>query len=307
MGAPGRYRIHTVAEVTGIASATLRAWERRYGVPTPTRSAAAYRLYSDHDVDLIKKMRDNLASGVAAAEAARLVLAGEDQPQLTVPEADPFVASRDRIIDAVVRFHPEGLEEEVRRALTLGAAMHIFDRTLGPAMRAIGDLWHQGKVSVAQEHLASQVVGAAMADMLRFAQPTEAERRAVLACFADEDHGLGLYGVALRFASWGLRVVNLGARTPPSAVGSVVQALAPDLVGLSCSVAPEPARARELIDAYADACRTTAWIVGGPGAAGMERLIEARGGIYVDRDLSEARAEIERAIASRHRARKRSP
>lgn len=306
MGSPGRYRIHTVAEVTGIASATLRAWERRYGVPAPTRSAAAYRLYSDHDVEVIKKMRDHLATGVAAAEAARLVLAGEEQPRVVVGEADPFVAARDRIVDAVVRFHPEGLEEEVRRALSLGPAAHIFDKTLGPALRTIGDLWHQGKVSVAQEHLASQVIGAALSDMLRFSQPTEAERRAVLACFADEEHGLGLYGVALRFVSWGLRVVNLGARTPPSAVGSVVQALSPDLVALSCSMAPEPARARELVDAYADACRSSAWIVGGSGAAGMKRLIEARGGIYVDRELSEVRAEIERAIASRHRSRKRT-
>ena len=39
----GRYRIQSVAEMTGVSAATLRAWERRYGIPAPRRTAAAYR------------------------------------------------------------------------------------------------------------------------------------------------------------------------------------------------------------------------------------------------------------------------
>ena len=46
----GRYRINVVAELTGVPAATLRAWERRYGIPTPARTASSYRLYSDVDV-----------------------------------------------------------------------------------------------------------------------------------------------------------------------------------------------------------------------------------------------------------------
>ncbi|WP_434422398.1 MerR family transcriptional regulator [Nannocystis pusilla] len=46
----GRYRIQSVAEMTGVSAATLRAWERRYGLPAPRRSSSAYRLYSDRDV-----------------------------------------------------------------------------------------------------------------------------------------------------------------------------------------------------------------------------------------------------------------
>ena len=48
-----RYRIRAVAELTGVSTATLRAWERRYGVPTPSRTASAYRLYGDEDVALV--------------------------------------------------------------------------------------------------------------------------------------------------------------------------------------------------------------------------------------------------------------
>ena len=52
----GKYRIHTVAEMTGVPAATLRAWERRYGVPVPARTSSAYRVYSDADIALIRRV-----------------------------------------------------------------------------------------------------------------------------------------------------------------------------------------------------------------------------------------------------------
>ena len=50
MNTEPRYRINAVAEMTGVPAPTLRAWERRYGIPRPGRSESSYRLYSDADV-----------------------------------------------------------------------------------------------------------------------------------------------------------------------------------------------------------------------------------------------------------------
>jgi len=304
------YRIRTVSEVTGVSSATLRAWERRYGVPAPSRTPSAYRLYSEEDVALIIKMRDHVKAGMAPAEAARVLLSepasAAPHPAtsgLPHPEGDPFIAASIRIVDATKRFDPDALEDEVSKTLTLGPAVGIFERTLGPALREIGDLWHAGTITVAQEHLASNVLGGTLIHLLRLAQPADATRRIALACFADEDHVLGLYGVGLRFASWGYRTLMLGARTPPPAIARVVDSLAPDLVGLSVTIPPPPPRARELVDAYADACRSTAWVIGGDGAEAMRSWIEERGGICVGRDLSSARQNIERAVAANKRRR----
>ena len=44
------YTIKRAAELTGISVATLRAWERRYGVVHPQRSDGGYRLYGPDDV-----------------------------------------------------------------------------------------------------------------------------------------------------------------------------------------------------------------------------------------------------------------
>lgn len=306
------YRIRTVSELTSVSSATLRAWERRYGVPAPSRTASAYRLYSDEDVALIIKMRDLVKSGTAPAEASRALLgeiavAANDSFSAAsgapIVEKDPYEQATDRIIDAVRRFDPDALEEEVSKTLTLGPAVSIYDRTIGPALIQIGDLWHAGAVTVAQEHLASNVLGGTLVHLLRLAQPADATRRIVLACFAEEEHVLGLYGAGLRFASWGYRTLMLGASTPPTAIARIVDALSPDLVGLSASMMVPPPRARELVDAYADACHSTPWLVGGEAAESMRSWIENRGGLCVARDLAGARQSIEKAVLASKRKR----
>lgn len=301
-----RYRIQAVSKLCGVPPATLRAWERRYGVPAPARTASAYRLYGDEDIALISKMRDLVKGGMAAAEAARTVLSEASRsPVPDVPEddQDPFGDAADRIVDAVVRFDPEGLEREVNRALALGPAISIFENTLAPAMREIGNLWHEGTLTVAQEHLASNLIGGTLVHLLRLTQPVGPSRRAALACFADEDHTLGLYGIGLRFTSWSFRTLLLGARTPPAAIARVVDTLDPDVVALSATLVPPSANARELIDAYADACRSTVWIVGGAGSLAMRSWIEGRGGIVGSDDPLDVRKALERALRSRKRAR----
>lgn len=245
---------------------------------------------------------------MAAAEAARTALSASASPthrEAPREEEDPFGAARDRIIDAVMRFDPDALEREVNKALSLGSAVTIADNTLGPALRSVGDLWHEGVITVAQEHLATSTIGSTLLHMLRLVQPTESSRRVVLACFSDEDHTLGLYAVGLRFAAWGMRTLILGPRTPPSAIARVVEALSPDLVALSTSITPSASLARELIDAYADACRGTVWIVGGSGAAAMAPWIEARGGLIAPEDQMELRRIVEAAI--RANKKRRSP
>jgi DNA-binding transcriptional MerR regulator len=297
-------RIRAVSELVGVSTATLRAWERRYGVPAPARTASAYRLYSDADVQLIRRMRDLVQGGMAPAEAARHVREESPvaAPAAPVDGGDPYAAARDRIVEATVQCNPDALQLEVSRALSLGPAVSIFERTLGPALQRIGDLWHDGAITIAQEHLASQILAGTLSDLLRLAQPADASRRVALACFADEEHALPLHGVALRFASWGFRTVMIGPRTPPAAIGRVVETLAPDVVALSSTMPPSPPRARELCDAYADACRGVVWMVGGQAAEGMRTWIEARGGLVASGTPADQRKQVDKALAERRRS-----
>src|SRR5690606_22752671 len=109
-------------------------------------------------------------------------------------------------------------------------------------------------------------------------------RVALLACFADELHSGALYGIGFRLLDWGCRVATLGALTPPSGLAPAVRKLKPKLVGLSVTMAPEPARARELVEGYAMACRGTPWVVGGRGVSAISDLVRECGGRVAERD-----------------------
>jgi len=102
----------------------------------------------------------------------------------------------------------------------------------------VGDRWHAGTLTVAQEHLVSQVVRARMVGLLHAAPGSGGARHGVLACLPDELHEVGLLGAALRLRHAGLRVTVLGQRMPAVDLSRLVQALRPDFVGLSAVTDP---------------------------------------------------------------------
>ena len=73
-------RIGELARRTGHSPDVLRAWERRYGLLQPVRSAGNYRLYSSADEERVRAMTLHLAAGLPAGEAARLVRAERVRP-----------------------------------------------------------------------------------------------------------------------------------------------------------------------------------------------------------------------------------
>ncbi|RLT46130.1 MAG: MerR family transcriptional regulator [Chloroflexi bacterium] len=68
------YNVKAVANLVGIAPVTLRAWERRYGLPTPLRGSQGYRLYSDYDVRTLLWLKARTAEGLSISRAAEQLL-----------------------------------------------------------------------------------------------------------------------------------------------------------------------------------------------------------------------------------------
>ncbi len=294
-----RYRIQVVSQMTGVSTATLRAWERRYGFPSPGRSASAYRLYSQRDVDLVRRMQALLEKGLSPSEAARQVLDETPAAEPIGATDDPYDLAVRRILAAVESLDTNALQIELRRALLLDSGIVAYQRILRPALVEIGALWHAGKISVASEHFASHLIASSLLDLMRLtAVPQDAER-VLLACFPEEQHVIPLYGAGLELASWGYRPVVLGARTPASAIARGIEAIRPALVGLSVTISPGSAgHAREIVDAYADACRDVPWVVGGAAAPTVGTFVEARGGHVMPSSPEEARRLVERVVAA---------
>jgi DNA-binding transcriptional MerR regulator/methylmalonyl-CoA mutase cobalamin-binding subunit len=232
------YRIHIAAELSGVRVELIRAWERRYGVLNPQRTPSGYRVYTDRDVALLRRLKKLTDEGVAISEAAKLLPQlraelGAESPAVTGSgqgtSVDAWLEAALAAADAYDQARVSAVVDEVLAALP---PLRAFDDVLAPLQREVGERWHAGKLSVAQEHLVTQVVRARVVSLLH-ATPNSGRKHAVLACFPDEEHELGLLGVALRLRHSGVRVTLLGQRMPAVDLGRAVAELRPDFVGLS--------------------------------------------------------------------------
>ncbi len=303
-----RFRIQAVAEMTGISAHTLRAWERRYGVPRPMRTKSAYRLYAQRDVDQVRAIRALCEQGLSTNEAAALAsdaaLTAQRVPTVTGTTAHQQVA--DRLVAATVGMDGGEIEGVLALAAAAGPPHVVLEQVLRPAALRIGELWERGTISIAHEHLFSELVGSTLRDLLRIRQPARPRHRILLACFATEEHTLGLYGAALHLAEVGFFTTLLGARTPPEAIRVARDAARPDLIGLSLTVAASATPAPTLLRQYARAAGEVPWVVGGPGASILRAEVLANGGHVAPDDPRALVHLAEQLVASRRRPR-RSP
>jgi MerR family transcriptional regulator, light-induced transcriptional regulator len=269
---PGYLRIGELARRTGASPELLRAWERRYGLLHPARSQGGFRLYTAADEARIRRMRDYLSRGVAAAEAARLAIDAEATGRDDrVPEAavlapaaaasPPLQEAARELARALDRFQEERAHAVLDRLLAAYRTETVLRELLIPYLHDLGERWARGEVSVAQEHFAANLLRGRLLGLARGWGQGRGPA-AVLACLPGEQHDLGLlaFGITLQRRGW--RIVYLGPDTPIATIHQAIGELAPDLVVLTGTV-PEPFAAHA--DAIADLARQTTVAVAGAG------------------------------------------
>ena len=96
---PPLLRIGELSRRLGVSEHVLRAWERRYGLLQPIRSAGGFRLYSEADLQRIRRMQAFLSDGLSAAEAARAAVNEERSRPAAV--AEPAAGRAGRLQEVV--------------------------------------------------------------------------------------------------------------------------------------------------------------------------------------------------------------
>jgi len=159
------YTIKEASARSGVGAPLIRAWERRYGVVTPTRTASGYRLYDSATIGVLVTMRTLVESGWTASEAARAITAGEVTVTAeAVGPREPADAATNRarmiarFVAAAESTSPAETEAALDAILTAGSFEAVVDDLLLPATAALGDAWMAGRLSVAGEHAASAAV-----------------------------------------------------------------------------------------------------------------------------------------------------
>jgi MerR family transcriptional regulator, light-induced transcriptional regulator len=222
-------RIGELSRRVGVASDTLRVWERRYALLSPRRTAGNVRLYSAVDEARVRVMTKHLSQGMPAAQAAELARAARltvlPGRRATVLEHDAATAAR-RMSEALDAFDESAAEQALQQLLTEYAPLAVIRDVVMPYLYEVGERWSAAHMTIAQEHFASNFLHSRLLALAR-GWDRGLGPQALLACGPEELHTLGLicFGIALHSHGW--KVTYLGA------AASVVR---PDLVTVSASV-----------------------------------------------------------------------
>lgn len=258
------YRVKTVCAMTGVPRNTLVAWERRYNLFDSRRTENGYRMYSDEDVDLVRRLKAHVDTGLAISEAVRLLShEGAFGPTPRRP------LWRD-LLEPLLAFDRAGADPFLRRAEALPIERGM-DEVFRPLLREIGELWAAGRIHVAQEHFASAYIRESLLATFRNLDAGPADGP-VAACAGvpGETHDIGLLLVSVRLALRGWRVIWLGPDLPMGDLCAFLVKHPPRLLCLSGVTAQGVAESARQVRACAPT--ETMVVVGGPATAGLERL-----------------------------------
>lgn len=250
-----------VAEVLGVSEATVKRWSDA-GTLRCFRTPGGHRKFRLRDVKafLSDSREDSGISEVRVTPPSR---------ELSEPQREARALALSGDVDGLVSL----VAQERLHGRSLAG---IFDQIFAPAMADIGEGWAEGRLSAAQEHIASAAVG----DMLARVRPliertSRAERgRALCACLGGEQHDLAVRMVALVLAAEGYRAALLGANVPAGDLALLIAADPPAILAVSASAHADPAALRGDLGVVASAAAAsrTRLIVGGTGFSTMTNL-----------------------------------
>ena len=254
------FNLKAVVRETGIKAETLRAWERRYGIPRPARSAGGHRIYSRRDIDTLHWLNRRRLEGLSISRAAErwqtLENEGRDplQEQNLVPDQH-FYASQftdapqneygenEEIDDQITTARAEWIvacsafdESEAQRILSQAFALFPVEtvciHVICKGLRQLGDDWHGARVTTQQVSFAASQAIQRIKVLLGASPPPTRPGLVLMACPPGEHHTFGLALMQLILRRMGFGTVFLGENLSLSEMEVTLDRIQPDLVVL---------------------------------------------------------------------------
>ncbi len=250
------FNLKVVLKETGIAADTLRAWERRYGLPLPQRSAGGHRLYSQRDIETIKWLIRRQTEGLSISRAVDLwkeqiasgadPLAGSVQPGILPASSANLETLRRDWLAACFKFDTIAAEQILNQAFAVHSVEIICTEVMMRGLYEVGELWHQGTCTIQQEHFASEIAMRRLEALVSGSPAPTRSETILVACPSEEWHTFPSLVITLFLRRRGWNVTFLGAMVPTERMEETIRAVDPKLVILSAQTLVTAVSLREM-------------------------------------------------------------
>jgi DNA-binding transcriptional MerR regulator len=283
----GMYPIRTVARLTGVTAVTLRAWERRYGLPAPHRTPSGHRLYSPDQVERIRRVVQLLDQGMSVSQAAERVRREDAEGERAERARDLWAGYRERAVRAVRGFDEAALQALFTEALSLFPPEAVTRGLVLPVLERLGAEWDAREAGVAEEHFFSSHVRNRLGARLHGLGAPHRGPVLLAACLPDERHELGLLLFCLAAEARGFAVVLLGPDMPLEQLATVADRTGAAAVVLSGSMDPGRRFLREALPALVADLRVPVFVGGGVSVSGA-KAVSGAGAVPLGSDIDPA-------------------
>ena len=319
------YNLKAVVQETGLKPDTLRAWERRYGLPEPQRTESGHRLYSQNDINLLKWLLARQDEGLSISRAVELwrrleaeqsdpfqIIANQIASQPAVPIAlsapapkiesvlegsgDTITRLRQAWIASCLKFDEQQAEQVVTQAFSLFPVEKVCVDLLQKGLAAIGDGWYKGNITVQQEHFASALAVRRLETLLAATPAPTRNGRLLVGCPPEEAHTFIPLILSLLLSRRGWDVIFLGANIPQQDFVLTIQMARPQLVVLTSQLLFTAAGLSELADLFYEARIPMAY--GGLIFSQLPLIQHCISGHYLGNSLEHAIELIEQLMLS---------
>jgi DNA-binding transcriptional MerR regulator len=214
------YNIKAVSSMLNLLPVTLRAWERRYGLPHPHRGEQGYRLYSTYDVRLLRWLKQQNESGMSIGQAvkylhelrsggtdpAKEIPALQESVNETINQVSLEVLSR-HFQQYLMNYQNEAASEILRKAFSIYNVDQVLSNVVQETLVNIGNAWHRGEIPIAVEHFATQFCEQHLMGMFYSSSVPTREGTIFAACAPGEMHQIGILSlvVMLRWRGWDVK------------------------------------------------------------------------------------------------------
>jgi len=240
-----KYPIKVVSQMTGLSEYVIRAWEKRYGTVNPSRTGTNRRLYSEEDIQKLKLLNDAVQRGHNIGGVAKLpinelqaILASK--PVTSISKEDfsnvtftDFNSVIDNCIEAIKDYNAKRFETYLLKASSKMSQPQLIERLIVPLVYKIGDLWQDGYLRVANEHLASAIIRSFLSNLIERQLSSENAPVIISSTPCGQEHEFGAMIAGVVAASAGWKVIYLGPNLPVEEIAAAADILHAKVVALS--------------------------------------------------------------------------